>query len=222
MSTNALSVINEAAVLIGDPLFSRITRSQWVALMNQSARDVAKKLRIVLKAATFDIVAGQHEYALPDDCWQVKSFQFNETPEDETTWWWLTEVFEDEYRKATNGMYPSSGRPTNYFVNLETFHLYQNPSESIVGGGKIRYWGMPSTVSNEAVDSIPLQDIMRDTLRDRMVTYALRILEKWDAASNHEREWNSSITIDRDRIEDRSADRRARIRTRPGNTFGQR
>ena len=222
MSVNALLVINEAAALVGDPRFDRVTRDAWRALMNQSARDIARKLNLVLKTATFDLVALDDEYALPTDCWQVKSFQVNETPADLTTWWWLKEAFEDEFRDATQGNYQSATRPTRYFCRVDTFHLLPKPDVTITGGGKIRYWGMPDDVTNESIQSIPLVDTMRDSLRDRMVTYALRRLEKFDAASQHEKEWQTALTSDRDRIEDRSADRRPRIRTRAGNIFGQR
>lgn len=218
MSVSALVVINEAAELVGDPNFERITRSAWRVFMNQSARDIARKLNLVLKVATFDIVADDDEYAMPSDCWQVKSLQANETPTDKTTWWWLGEMFEDEFRAATNGQFPSGTRPIKYFARVDTFHLFYRPDTDILGGGKIRYWGMPDEVTSEGTQNIALADIMRDSLRDRMCTYGLRRLEKWDAASMHEKEWQTSLGSDRDKVEDRSADRRPRIRTRPFNS----
>ena len=222
MSTNSLTVINEAAALVGDPAFDRINRDAWRAILNHSARDIARKLRLVLKAATFDLVLNDDEYAMPDDCWQVKSMRVNETPTDTTTWWWLKEMFEDEFRNATQGQFSTATRATRYFALTDTFHLYPRPDKAITGGGKIQYWGMPAEVTSEATQGIPLADIMRDTLRERMLVYALRRLEKFDAAAAQEQEWQASLTSDRDRIEDRSADRRSRIRTQSGNIFGQR
>lgn len=221
MSVNALLVINEAAALIGDPRFDRVTRDAWRTLMNQSARDIARKLRLVSKVATFDLVALDDEYAQPDDCWQVQSMQVNETPSDKTTWWWLKEMFEDEFRDVTGGQFPSATRPRRYFARVDTFHLFEMPDTFIAGGGKVRYWGMPADVTNESVEGIPLANIMRDSLRDRMCVYGLRRLEKWDAASQHEKEWEAALTSDRDRIEDRSSDRRPRLRMRSGGD-GQR
>ena len=222
MSINSLTVINEAASLVGDPAFGRISAEAWRIIQNHSARDIARKLRLVLQTVTFDIVALGHEYALPSDCLQVKWVQFNETPSDQTTWWEVKEFFEAEFRAATNGQYSSNTRPTRYFVLNDTFHLHPMPDKTIVAAGKILYWGLPDDVTSPSVQPIPIMDILRDTLRERMLVYGLRRLEKYDAAANAEKEWEASLTVDRDRLEDRSADRRPRIRARMGNIFGQR
>lgn len=220
MSTSALSVINEAALAVGDPQFSRIARVEWRDLLNQSSRDLARKLRLVLWTATFDLAAASDEYALPADCIQVKGMRWNDTPSDSTTWRKCDEWFEDEFNGATDGSF-SEGDPAHYFVRVDTFHLYPRPGTAITGGGKIIYWGLPDDVTDEATQVIPIMDMLRDSLRERMVIHGLRRLDRFDKAAAHEQEWQASLTSDRDRLEDRSADRRSRIRTRPGNIFGQ-
>jgi hypothetical protein len=222
VSTNALVVINEAAALIGDPEFKRVTAEAWRVIENNSCRDLARKLRLVLWTATFDIVANDHEYALPADCLQVKRIQCNETPSDQTTWWEVDEYFEDEFRAVTNGQYSSASRPYRYMAWLDTMDLFPMPDTDITGGGKITYWGLPDDIVTPATQGIPLMDIVRDSLRQRMLVYGFNRLEKYDAAAKAEQEWQATLTVDRDRLEDRSADRRPRIRTRRGNFLGLR
>lgn len=212
MSVSALTVITEAAEAVGDPAFSRIARPEWRSILNASCRDLARKLKVVLWAATFDIVADD-EYATPSDCIQIKSLSYNPTPSDPTTWYWLREKFEDEFRSMTHGAYPS-GTPTAYFARTDTFHLLSKPDTAVEAGGKMIYWGLPDDVTDETTQGIPVMDTLRDTMHDRMVTRALRRLEKFDAAEKREQEWQASLNVDREQLEDRSADRRARIRPR--------
>lgn len=222
MSVSALTVINEAAALVGDPNFTRVNQPAWNVILNSSARDLMRKLRLQLWTVTFDLAALDHEYALPSDCLQVKWVQVNETPSDQTQWREVKEFFEDEYRAATNGQYSSGTRPTRYFVLNDTFHLHPMPDTTILAGGKILYWGLPDDVTSPSTQGIPVMDILRDTLRERMLIYGWRRLKDFEAAAQAEKEWEASLTVDRDRLEDRSADRRPRVRTRPGNIFGQR
>ena len=211
MSTSALAVINEAALSIGDPKFTRVTRNDWRDFLNRSCRDMARKLRLVKRKATFDIVAEQ-EYALPEDCVQVSRMEYNDTPVDKATWFEVREKFQDDFRDATDGSY-ASGRPDEYFADTDTFYLYPRPDVAVAAGGRITYWGMPDEVTDEAVQVLPIRDVLRDTLRERMEVYGLRRLERFDKAQKAEEEWLASLTTDRDRLEDRSADRRARLRT---------
>lgn len=213
MSTPATTPINEAAALVGDPAFTRITQPTWTVFLNTAARDLARKMRLIRRAATFDLVANDPEYALPSDCIQIIGMQYNLTPSDQTTWMKAKEMFEDEHQVATNGSY-SAGNPTRYLPRPDTFMFYPMPDTTIAAGGKITYWGMPDEVTNISSQSIPVMDFLRDSLRDRMVTFALRRLEKWDAASMAEKEWEAALTVDRDRFEDRSADRRTALRPR--------
>jgi hypothetical protein len=219
VSVSALQVINEAALQIGDKDFSRVTRPDWRIILNNSCRDLARKLRLVRWTATFDI-EDEDEYALPSDCIQVISMRWNATPDDKTTWWWLEEMFEDEWRSQTHGSHPT-GDPRKYLALNDTFHLFPIPESDVVGGGKIVYWGLPDEVTDETTQPIPIMDMLRDTLRERMVIYGLRRLDRFDKADAHEREWQASLTSDRDRLEDRAVDRRSRLRTGPRN-YGER
>jgi hypothetical protein len=222
VSVNAQIVVNEAAALIGDPAFSRITTEGWRVMLNESCRDVVVKLRLQMWRATFDLVANDPEYALPDDCIQVKRIEVNETPSDQTTWWDVGEWFEDEFRAATNGYYPLNTRPVRYTVWVDTYNLYMMPDTTIPGGGRITYWGLCDDVTDLGSQNIPVLDFMRDRVRDRMLIYGFRRLKQWDSAAAAEKEWEAALSADRARIEDRSADRRARLRTPAGNRFGLR
>jgi len=215
-----LAIINEAAASVGDPAFSRIARPLWRDFFNRSCRDAARKLKLVRWRATFDIVAGDDEYALPSDLRQVVKVEYNDTPSDPTTWWKVEEMMPDEFEEATNGAYPE-GRPDRYIAFIDTLHLVSMPDTDVVGGGRITYWGMPDDITDEATQSLPLMDIMRDTIRERMEIYALRRLERFDKAQKAEEEWLASLTTDRSQLEDRTDDKRPRLRS--GLTsFGER
>ena len=219
MTVLSLRVIEEAALAIADPRFTRVTRPQWLTILNQSQRDMARKLRLVKHIATFDIETDD-EYALPDDCVQVASMQWTDTPGDRNTWRWLREKFEDEFRADTDGSF-SDGDPCEYLVLTDTFHLFPRPDQLILGGGKITYWGMPDEVTDESTQAITIRAVARDTLKERMVVHGLRAIDRFDKAEKHEQEWVASLTTDRDKFEDRSTDRRPRMRTSP-TSFGER
>lgn len=214
MSTSALAVVNEGAALVGDPGFSRITQEEWRVYLNTAARDLARKMRLVRWIVTYDLVLNGPEYALPPDCFQIIRMHYNLTPSNQTTWFKIDEIFQDEFDQTTNGNY-ASGLMQRYLALNDTFWLYPMPDKNVVAGGRIAYWGMPDEVTTLASGVIPVMDILRDSLRERMVIFALRRLEKFDAAQRHELEWEASLTSERDRLEDRSADRRPQIR--PGS-----
>lgn len=222
MSVNAQTVINEAATIVGDPAFGRISNDTWTVFLNASCRDTVVKLRLQLWIVTFDIVANDHEYKLPDDCIQVKRVQVNETPSDQTTWWDVKEMPEDDFRAATNGQYPSESRPRGYHIWVDTFDLYRMPDTDIQGGGKITYWGLCDAVTSPAIENLPVLDLVRDRVRDRMLVYGFNRLKQWDSAAKAEKEWEAGLTADRSRIEDRAADARPRLRTSRTNSFGVR
>lgn len=213
MSVNALAVINEAAGAVGDPKFTRVTRDVWRTVLNQSARDMARKLNLVSWTSAADTEVNGEDYALPTDCLQVRSVRFYTNPADESTRVWLDEKFEDEYRAMTNRA-TAGGDPLFYFAQNDTLSLWPIPTTAVVSALRITYWGLPDEVTNENTQGIPVMDILRDTLRERMVIYGLRALKEFDTAAVHEQEWQASLTFDRARLEDRSADRRPRIRTR--------
>jgi hypothetical protein len=219
MSVQALAVVNDCARSLSDPQFQRVTRADWRAFMNEACRDLARKLRLVKWTATFDI-ENEGEYAMPEDCVQLVKVFYNPTPADRDTWRVLGEKFADEFYDATDGAY-AEGDPCEYFADTDTFHLYPRPDTAITGGGKVTYWGMPDEVTDEGVQLMPLRDVLRDSLAQRMLVLALRHIERFDKADEYEKEWLASLTTDRDRLEDRSQDRRPRMR--PGGiSFGER
>lgn len=219
MSVNALAVINEAAAAVGDPAFSRVSRDRWRDILNQSARDLARKMNLVTWTATADAVANDEQLALPSDCLQVRSLRYYTNPADESTRVWLEEKYEDEYRALTQRA-SSSGDPLIYFVEGDIVNVWPVPSQALPAAFRIQHWGLPDEVTNESTQGIPVMDFLRDTLRERMVIHGLRALKEFDTASVHEQEWQSSLTFDRARLEDRSEDRRPRIRTTGSRTSG--
>ncbi len=212
MSVNALSVINDAALAVGDPGFTRVSRPQWLSILNQAARDLARKMNLVTWTATAAAVAGDEQLALPADCVQVRSLRYYTNPADESTRAWLGEKYEDEYRSLTDRS-SSSGDPLYYFVEGETINVWPVPSADLEAAFRIQYWGLPDAVTNESTQGIPVMDFLQDSLRERMVILGLRALKEFDTAAAHELEWQASLTFDRARVEDRSEDRRTRIRT---------
>jgi hypothetical protein len=93
------------------------------------------------------------------------------------------------------------------------FHLYPKPATAIVNAGHICYWSMPDAITNPNTQNIPFADFLFDTLVEGMVVNGLKKLEKFEAAAARKIEWEESLVFDRDKMEDRSEDRRPNMMT---------
>lgn len=212
MSVFVKSIMDDAAITIGDPDYRRVTVNEMHKFYNRTARIVARRLKTIEYEAFFDLQANDL-YKLPDDCIQVRKLFVTESPSDSESYYSLDEIFEDEFSGLTNRARPS-GSPRCYYVRQGYFHVYPKPSAVVLNGGKMIYWGMPPTSYNYTTDVIPFSDLVQDTLTEGVVVYALKRMSRLDEAAAREREWYESMNIDRNVMEDRSGDKRPSLRAR--------
>jgi hypothetical protein len=205
------AVADEAATLISDPDYRRVTRPDWLIFLNATARTMARRMNIIEVEAFFDITSESDLYALPDDCKQMREIQVTQSPSDGATYYSLDEKFDDEFR-ARRQRSRQVGDPKIYLMRQGFFQLDPFPSADYTNGGKITYWAMPDDITDMTIQYVPFANVLRDTLREGMIVHALKKLEKFDAAAAREKEWDASLVLDRNTVEDRSADRRSKIR----------
>lgn len=210
MSTLISDIASEASIIIGDDKFSRVTRGNWLVFANRRMRKLCMRLNIVKRRARFNIVANNEIYALPANCVQMTRLQFTDTPSDIGTFRDLRERFEDDFRDATSNQYPT-GDPDRYFADQGFFYLLPMPTTSVALGGRIEYWGLPDAALAQE-DAISLPETMHDLLVEGIVIDAQRKMEKFDQAAVSEQEWENTISETRVKLEDRSSDRRSKVR----------
>lgn len=220
MSVSTLAIANDVALVLGDQSFTRFEQADHLLAINRVCRELATELRLVQWEASFDVVAGIEVYALPADCVQMRSLRFSLTPSDITSFYKLGEMFEDEFESATARQY-TSGDPTKYLARQGYFWLHPLPQATSVAGGRLLYWGLPDAVADLTTGVLPLPDFVRDLVALGVQIHALRKLEELEQAAVYEQEYARTMALIRDKIEDRSADRRSRVRTRVGGFGGQ-
>lgn len=225
MSTLISTVIDECALKIGDPNKQRITLSQWVTIYNMSNREMCSMANILKFQDEFDLVANQKTYDYPEGMVQCTDIHVSETPDDETTFKFLNEIFEDEYRERVDSLFPSATLPTEYYATPSWFSLVPMASAGIVDGGCITYFGLPDEISESAVSGgevLQVPDFTRDYLRRRMLIHAMEARNRLTEAKAALEIWMAEMEGLQDKLEDRSLDRRSSLAPRKNRYAGMR
>lgn len=210
MSTVISSIVNDASILASDPQFSRVTQSDWLAFYNLASRRLATDLKLVEYEATFTTTTDDL-YSMPEDAVQIKAVFYNADPAtDPYGYRKLGEMFEDEFQSSTDGAYPD-GTPSHYHPRQGYFHLYPRPDSTVTAGGKVQYWGIPAD-SFDRTANIPFADLMRDVLLLGMLYYGFTKMKLFEDAAAKKAEWDEAMAVSREKMEDRSVDRRTRLR----------
>lgn len=213
MSFLVQKILNDAILACGDPSARNISPDEQLAFYNRTAQKVAKRLNVIEYEAFYDLVANSDLYKLPDDCKTVRKMYATLTPSDLYSYWELDELFEDEHAQATNRQ-TATGDVKKYYMRQGYFQLYPMPSETLVQGGKIIYWGLPPDVVDPTIETTPFPDICRELLTEGVIIHLLKRQTRLDEAASREQEWTSTMIQDRDTMEDRSRDRRPSLRGR--------
>ena len=213
MSTFVASLIDEAALRLGDPRFTRVSRADWLQFFNEAQLDAATELRILEDDFFFTIQAGAARYTYPQNMIQMSKLSFTETPADGRSYRDLQEMFRDEHRSAaTSGMYPQ-GSVWGYYARAAFFELVGEPSTEVIDGGLLTMWYTPTWIDVEtAGDVMELPDMMRNLIRDWMLEKGLTKIGRVVEAQRMELRREMKLTGFRSKIEDRSDDRRAALR----------
>ncbi len=211
MSTLVTNVINDCGVRSSDPGFTRTPRTLWLQFLNEAQLEIASELRCIEIDANFDVVGGQEKYTYPPDCVVVRGIAYSDTPSDTTSFKWLNERFEDEWRRETTVHYPQ-GTIHSYCARQQFIELIGQPSVTVTGGGLITYVRVPAWLTAEASNALEVPDFLRSFLADRMIVFAKRTRNNYAEAAQDEKVWLAKLEQLRDKIEDRSEDRRPAIR----------
>jgi hypothetical protein len=216
MSVTAQTVVNEAALLLGDAAFRLITPAKWLTLLNRAQRKMSQRLNLYGVQATFSITAGINRVALPDDCTQLRRVDFTETPETPGSYRKLGDLTEDEWEARVQGHYPT-GTPLEYCARMGWFHLVPEPDTTIVDAGRMDYWASPPDITDLDVQSLVIPDMARDHLVTGLLIEGMRASRQFVEARELEQEWMTVMEPEfKERLENRSDDRRMSIR--PVNT----
>lgn len=212
MSVAASIIIEEAAVLLGDPQFTQVSRERWRVLLNRAQRKMATRIDAYGLQVTFAITDGVSRIALPDDCTHLARVEFTETPSDPRTYRKLDDLVEEEWSARVNGNYPA-GPPNSYCCRLGWLHLVPEPETTIADGGRMDYWALPPDVTDIDTQSIAFPDMARDHLVTGCLIEGMRSIRMYTEANALEREWYEIMEPEvKDRLEDRSSDRRPSLR----------
>lgn len=223
MSTLVQTIIDEAAMEIGDPNKQRIEQAQWLTIYNMSQRELCQKANLLRLQDDFDLVAGQTRYDYPQGMVQLNGIEVSETPDDDSSFQWLAELREDEFRMITTGAYPTASIPTQYFATSSWFYLVGAVTTPIQDGGAIDYFGIPDEIT--AVDSstvIQVDDLARDYLRNRMVIHGHQARNRLVEARAALDIWNEELIVLQDKLADRAEDRRSSLAPRLNPYWGMR
>jgi hypothetical protein len=217
--------MDDAAQAIGDPNKQRVQLSQWVSIYNRSNRELCEKANVLKFQDEFDLIAGQRKYDWPELMTVMTDIHVSETPGDETTWRYLKEIFEDEFRDRTDRLYPSATLPDNYHATESWFWLVPMVSAEIQGGACITYFGLPDRVTQDQVTSgtvLQVPDMAQDYLLRRMIIHGKMSRNRIVEAKVELELWNADMESFQDKLDDRSDDRRSSLAPRKSRYSGMR
>ena len=226
MSTLVQDLVDDAALQIGDPNKQRVQLSQWHSIYNRSNRALGEKANVFRYLDQFTLVAGQMKYDYPQLMTVMNGIRVSETPSDETTFQVIEEIFEDEWRNRTSGLYPTATLPDSYFATSNWFWLVPMATNQIVDGACIDYFGLPDTISYTSFTAsgtvIQAEDFAQDYLVRRMVIHGMEARNRWQEAKDALSLWEADMETFMDKLDDRSQDRRSSLRTRRPRFAGMR
>lgn len=228
MSTTVSQVIDDAAMAFGDPNKQRVETPHWLSIYNRANRELGEKLKIFRFIDEFDLLrldpdTGEmlQKYAYPDGMVVMNGIHVSETPSDRATYRWIGEIFEDEFRDRTSGLYPTATIPDSYYATSAWVYLVPAVTADIVDGACIDYFGLPQDVTDVSTN-MQAPGLARDYLLRRMVVHAMMATNRVAEANAELELWNADMTGLQDKLEDRSNDRRASLAPRRPRYQGMR
>lgn len=205
---NALTLVSEAAIDFGDPLFTRVTRADWLVFLNAVTRDICARFSVVEYTATADVISGQAEYIYPSDMVQIRYVRYTDGSSDP---WDLKEMPLDDWRRRTNRNDPRNV-PDSYVVGQSGLTLVPRPETAVTGGLILRYWGLAPDVTDLTTQGISLPDFMAEYIKAGMQPRAKRKDKEFDEAAALYAVFRQQDSEMRNVIEDRARDRRPSLR----------
>ena len=211
---------NAAALLLGDPLRGRVKTPAWLVHYNMSMDDICV-LYVVRQYAATSARPLDGLASYPEEGTRISEVAVSTTPSDPSTWRVLKEKFEDEYRILTPNGLPNTDSPEWYFADQGYIRIGARMAADVVGGLRTKFYGVPDEAFDLTTTYMPLPNFMRNYAIERMLIYALRSDSRDAQAAELERTWNQREGWVREKLGDRSADRRDAIRPRASsNKYG--
>jgi len=229
MSTLVSYLIDDAAAEVGDPNKTRIALPQWLSIYNRANRELCTKANILPFSDSFDLRPldpdtgrPQQRYAYPEQMTVLKSIEVSETPDDDNSFRYLNEMFEDEFRERTASSYPTNTLPDSYFADAAWFFLVPIVTATIEEGGWITYYGLPDRIDNVAGAIMQVDDFAQDYLLRRMIIVGLSARNRHAEAATQLAIWDKDMEGLQDKLNDRSQDRRPSLAPRRSPYRGMR
>lgn len=209
MSVLVTDLIDRAGLKLADPNFRRTSRDEFLSYYNEIQRKVAIETRCLEVDADFDVKNGVFQYPYPATAVGVSGVRYSETPPD--GFYWLHEMFRDEWRATVNRLRPS-GNVWAYHARPSSYELIGTPTVDVTGGGILTYFVKPASVLSESGQSLEVPELLEDLVVEGMVIRA-RLTGRDRVAARQDLElWLASLAAMREQIEDRSDDRRPALR----------
>jgi hypothetical protein len=149
---------------------------------------------------------------------QVKSIRVTQVAVPTTigNFYWLDEAFEEEFRVMTNLIRPSA-YIHSYIARLGWFELINRPPSTIVGGGIVTAYRLPTWLETETPQAtMELPDLCRVIVQEGMEIKARMTGRDRAAATMDYGKWKIDMLALENKICDPSADRRASLRPNKG------
>lgn len=210
MGVTIQSMIDRAAISIGDPTKARIIASTWLNCANMALEDISMKMDLLQFEDDFDLPAG-NQIPYPESFKQLVRIDVSATPSDPESFRKLDEKFEDEWNDARRGGYPTGDVPTHYFADRHCIWIMPMPVAPVSDGGIITYTAQVEEITDPST-VLPLRKALSGFVRERIEIYALYAWQRNDEAERRDIIWQARENDIRIMLEDSSLDRAEQLR----------
>jgi len=210
MPTPISYLIDDAALAIGDPNKGRVSPTHWLSFYNRATRELCQKANVLKYEGEFNLEA-RAEYRYPAEMTCFKGVEVTLTADDDDSWFFLKEMFEDEFREYTDRTYPIDALPSHYFAEANGFFLIPRPQATLSNCGLMHYFGLPDRVSDPTVN-MQTDDTTQDLITRRI--FGMRARNRLVEAAAEYATWKDDVESLMDKLDDRSQDRRSSLAPR--------
>ena len=203
-------MVAEAALEIGDQNKIRIQDPDWITIYNKAQREACERWNVL----EYEYQQGTQptdRYAFPDLMKQMRTLRTSYTPDDETTFYDLKEMTDDEFRETTRRRYSVATAPTHYFARRDMFHVWPMPAAAVDNALIIICYSLPSRIVSLSGTLLEVPDICTGLIIERMVIEGFRNTDRYEAAQHRYQAWIADGMKVEEAVEDRTDDRRQSV-----------
>jgi hypothetical protein len=218
-------LLSQVALRLGDPRMSRTSQTDLLAFYNEALEEITLGWKVLEEDATCGTLVGERRYLYPEECIQLRRVRYNGTPTDDSTGWDLGEDFWEEHKARTNYSI-EDGEPRHYCVRASFFEVRPTPDTAVADGLFVSYWklGTPVIIADVLGGTalVELPAAFRKYLREYTTIFAKEASGRYQESSGDRAALAESLDRVAGRLEDKSDDRRSRLRTvSPAARFGR-